>query len=38
MEELLSSLWTNFIVDYREGNNKRAYKSIVKILQQLNLN
>ena len=38
MEELLSSLWTNFIVDYREGNNKRAYKSIVKILKQLNLN
>lgn len=38
MEELISNLWTNFIVDYRKGVNKRAYKSIVKILKQVDLN
>lgn len=37
MEELLGSLWINFIEDYRNGVNKRAYKSIVTILKRVGL-
>lgn len=37
MEELLSSLWINFISDYREGKNKRAYRSVLKLLKEANL-
>lgn len=37
MEELFESLWINFIEDYRNGINKRAYKSIVAILKRVGL-
>lgn len=37
MQELLASLWINFIEDYRNGKNKRAYKSIIKVLKNANL-
>lgn len=34
-EVLLSNLWINFIEDYQNGTNKRAYTSIVKLLKQV---
>lgn len=34
-ELLLANLWINFIEDYQNGVNKRAYTSIVKILKEL---
>lgn len=37
MEELFASLWMNFIEDYKNGVNKRAYKSIVSILKRVGL-
>lgn len=37
MEELLRNLWVNFIYDYRNGTNKRAYKSVVKMLKSVDL-
>lgn len=35
MEELLANLWINFIEDYKDGTNKRAYRSLVKILKEV---
>lgn len=37
-EVMLSNLLINFIEDYKEGVNKRAYTSIVKILKRVNNN
>lgn len=34
MNSLLSSLWINFIEDYKKGENKRAYTQIMKILRE----
>ena len=33
--ELISSIWINFIEDYRNGTTKKAYKTIVKILNDV---
>lgn len=32
-EKLMSAIWIDYIEDYKKGNNKKAYTSIVKLLK-----
>lgn len=36
-DELLTQLWVSFIEDYKNGTNKRAYHSLIKILREVDL-